>query len=394
MNEIRCPHCGQVFTVDESEYAAILSQVRGKEFDRELSERLHAMEASYKSETRNQVLEAENKVRKESVKDREKLERDLLAQKELVAKLQSERDNADQQVKSALALQKMQLEKEKNDAIQELQKKSDEEKKLLEEEVEKYRDFKAKSSTKMIGESLEQHCYDEFNKWRPVAFPHDYFEKDNEISESGSKGDFIYRAYDENGNELVSIMFEMKNEMDTTDVRQKHKNADFFKELDKDRNEKTCEYAVLCSLLEADSELYNQGIVDVSYRYPKMFVIRPQFLIVIISLLRNAAMNQVSLKKELAAARQSNIDIVNFEGQLREFKDRFGKNVDLAHRKFDETLNEIDKAIAHLQKTKAALQSCDRNLMLADKKADDLTVKKLMKNSPSLQEEYKTQQQK
>lgn len=324
--------------------------------------RLHEKMESFEAEAKTRVLEAEKKAEEKSAKDLKKAQDQLQKEKDKSVKLQAQLDAAEQKKESELEIQKLNIEKAKDVEIAKIKADSANEKKLLEDDVAQYRDFKAKSSTKMVGESLEQHCYDEFNKIRATAFPRDYFEKDNEISESGSKGDFIYRAYDENENELVSIMFEMKNEMETTNEKQKHKNADFFKELDKDRKEKDCEYAVLCSLLEPDSGLYNQGIVDVSYKYPKMFVIRPQFLIVIISLLRNAAMNQVGLKKELAAAKQSNIDIVNFESQLGEFKDKFGKNVDLAHRKFNETLAEIDKAIEHLQKTKAALQSCDRNL--------------------------------
>lgn len=337
---IHCPHCGQDFQINENDYAFILNQVRDKEFEQSLekrvSEELKVQKQKYESDLKVMKLEQENKM------------------------------------KTTLDTAKLQY---------------SEDIKRLQTEVDYYKDLKARSSTKMIGESLEQHCMNEFDKLRATAFPHDYFEKDNEISETGSKGDFIYRAFNNEGNEIVSIMFEMKNEMETT--QQKHKNADFFKELDKDRNEKNCEYAVLCSLLETDSDLYNQGIVDVSHRYEKMYVIRPQFFIVIITTLRNAAMKQVQLKQELIHAQRTNIDITELENQVTLFKSSFSKNYELASRKFSDTLSEIDKAILHLQKTKEALLSCDRNLRLANDKTENLTVKNLLKNSPSLAENYK-----
>ena len=252
--------------------------------------------------------------------------------------------------------------------------------------VQQYKDFKAKQSTKMVGESLEQHCAYEFNKYRMGMFPRAYFEKDND-ARTGSKGDFIFRDYDEDGEtEIISIMFEMKNENETTAT--KHKNEDFLKELDKDRNEKGCEYAILVSLLEADNDLYNEGIVDVSYRYPKMYVVRPQFFIPIITILRNAALNAVSYKKELAIERNHNLDITHFEENMEEFKQRFGKNYELAARRFKEAIDDIDKTIKSLEKTKAALLSSENNLRLANNKAQDLSIKKLTKNAPSLRKQF------
>ena len=253
--------------------------------------------------------------------------------------------------------------------------------KLKDEQIEYYKDFKAKQSTKMVGESLEQHCQNAFNSIRMTAFPNAYFEKDND-AKTGSTGDFIFREASEDGTEFISIMFEMKNEMDTTAT--KHKNEDFFKELDKDRNEKGCEYAVLVSLLEADNELYNNGIVDVSYRYEKMYVIRPQFFIPMITLLRNAALNSLQYQRELAVVRNQQLDIVNFESQMNEFKDSFGRNYRIASDKFKKAIEEIDKTIDHLIKTKEALLSSDNNLRIANNKAEDLTIKKLTKNSPSV----------
>ena len=257
--------------------------------------------------------------------------------------------------------------------------------KLKDEQIEQYKDFKARQSTKMVGESLEQHCQNQFNAIRMTAFPAAYFEKDNKVSETNSKGDFIFRDFDE-GQEFISIMFEMKNEMDTTAT--KHKNEDFFKELDKDRNEKGCEYAVLVSLLEADNELYNNGIVDVSYKYPKMYVIRPQFFIPMITLLRNAALNSLQYQKELAIVRNQQLDLVNFESNMQEFKDAFGRNYRIASEKFQTAIEEIDKTIDHLEKVKKALQSSENNLRLANDKADDLSIKKLTKNAPSVKKMF------
>jgi hypothetical protein len=257
--------------------------------------------------------------------------------------------------------------------------------KMKEEEVERYKDFKQRQSTKMIGESLEQHCESQFNKLRSTAFPTAYFEKDNDAS-SGSKGDYIFREVDENGIELISIMFEMKNEGDETAT--KKKNEDFFKELDKDRNQKNCEYAILVSMLEADNEVYNEGIVDVSYKYEKMYVIRPQFFISMISLLRNSARNAMAYKQELQTVRNQNIDIANFESEMEDFKVKFGRNYRLASERFGDAIQEIDKSIARLNKVKENLLKSEDNLRLANQKAEDLTIKKLTKNSPSLKEEF------
>ena len=256
---------------------------------------------------------------------------------------------------------------------------------LKDEQIAQYRDFKARQSTKMVGESLEQHCKDEFEKIRMAAFPNAYFDKDND-ARTGSKGDFIFRESTEDGVEIISIMFEMKNEMDTT--ASKHKNEDFLKELDKDRKEKNCEYAVLVTLLEADSELYNTGIVDVSYRYPKMYVIRPQFFIPMITLLRNAAINTIKAKRELALIREQNIDITNFENEVNDFKERFAYNYEQASKRFKEAIDEIDKSILHLQKIKDALTASDRQLRLANDKMEDLTIKKLTKNNPTMRDRF------
>lgn len=388
MSEIKCPHCGQMFTIDESEYANIASQVRTVEFDKELKKRLHEMEESVDSKIALKVAEAEQKATAASAAEIRSTERKLLDAEKEILELRSQLATADTKHESDMKLQKLTLETEAKEELARVNAEHARETRTLEEEVAHYKEFKAKSSTKMVGESLERYCMTEFDKLRATAFRGDYFEKDNTVSETGSKGDFIYRAYDDKGHELVSIMFEMKNEMESTAESQKHTNESFFKELDKDRREKDCEYAVLCSLLESENDLYNQGIVDVSHRYEKMYVIRPQFFIVIITLLRNAAMSKVELTHELALAKQSNIDIVQFESELMDFKAKFGKNCDLASRKFQETLDEIDKAITHLQKTRDALVSCDRNLLLADKKAEDLTVKRLLRKSPGLEEEY------
>lgn len=269
--------------------------------------------------------------------------------------------------------------------VQTLQKQYEDKLKLKEEELEYYKDFKAKQSTKMIGESLEQHCYNQFNSLRMTAFPRAYFEKDND-ARTGSKGDFIYRESGEDGTEFISIMFEMKNEADTTAT--KHRNEDFFKELDKDRNEKGCEYAILVSLLEPDNEFYNNGIVDVSYRYPKMYVVRPQFFIPIITLLRNAALNSLKYRQELQVVRNQQVDILHFEENMQAFKDGFARNYRLASDKFKVAIDEIDKTINHLQKTKEALLSSENNLRLANNKADELTIKKLTKNAPSVREMF------
>ena len=388
---VKCPHCNQEFELDNAGYAAILQQVHNTEFEKELNRRLQEAETANKMKMQLAVAEARNAAENNNSRQMQSAQDEILALKQQIAQLNAQlagMEAVEAAKREAEVVKATKRVEEKHAAeVQAMTKQHQDETQMLSDELARYKDMIAKMSTKMVGESLERFCSDEFDKMRMTAFPNDYFEKDNEVSQTGSKGDFIYRAYDEDGTEIVSIMFEMKNEMETTE--KKHRNADFFKELDKDRREKGCEYAVLCSLLEADSELYNQGIVDVSYKYPKMYVVRPQFFITIISLLRNAARTQLGLKKELVLAKQSNVDILEFEAQLEDFKTKFGKNYELASRRFRETIEEIDKSIEHLQKTKDALLGCDRNLRLANDKAESMTVKKLAKNSPSLLEALK-----
>ena len=369
MQEIKCPNCGEVFQVDETVYDKIVKQVRDREFDRELERReeLLASKNELEIEKLNARLSAASTEKKLAVnqanseKERELAEKDIL-----ISKLKGEIASKDNENKLK---------------TQALKEQYEEKIKLKDEQIEYYRDFKAKQSTKMVGESLEQHCDYEFNKIRASAFPNAYFEKDND-ARSGSKGDFIFRDMDENGTEFISIMFEMKNETDTTST--KKKNEDFFKELDKDRREKNCEYAVLVSLLEIDNELYNTGIVDVSYKYPKMYVVRPQFFIPIITLLRNAAMNSLEYRQELETIRHQNIDISNFEEKMNLFKEGFSRNYRLASDKFQTAIDEIDKSISHLQKIKDALISSENNLSLDNDKAEDLTIKKLTRGNPTM----------
>ena len=427
MHQIKCPHCSKEFTIDEASYADILNQVRTKEFNDEIHEKLDQIKSQHQSELElleeranntldkkiaekeKELSELNNKIanfanEKEILKkDTEKAMLDQIAEKEkriteLSAKMQAlesdkklelieanstkEKEIAD--LKSKLQLQEKETELEKSS----IKEKYEIEIKQKEETIAFYKDFKAKQSTKMVGESLEQHCEIEFNRLRMTAFQNAEFGKDND-AKTGSKGDYIYREYDENGTEIISIMFEMKNEGDETAT--KKKNEHFFKELDKDRNEKKCEYAILVTMLEADNELYNNGIVDVSYAYDKMYVIRPQFFIPIITLLRNAAMNSLKYKQEVALMREQNIDITNFEEDLNAFKEGFARNYDLASRKFKTAIDEIDKTITHLQKTKDALLSSENNLRLANNKADDLTVKKLVKNNPTMKEKFDNQ---
>ncbi|MGL2986430.1 DUF2130 domain-containing protein [Flavobacterium sp. RSSA_27] len=428
MNEIICPHCHKAFKVDEAGYADILKQVRDHQFEEELQNRLALAE----KEKESAIQIAEAKVRKsllEQLTQKEtaiaKLKSDAavelaqkLAQKEAeVAKVKAEKanelmqlkaqiDNAEVAKKLAVTEALHKIEKERDALLHEVNTKELEKQnienalkqqfsielqnkeaiiKYKDDEIARVKDMKAKLSTKMIGETLEQHCETEFNKLRATAFQNAYFEKDND-ARSGSKGDFIYKETDEAGNEIISIMFEMKNEGDETAT--KKKNEDFFKELDKDRNEKKCEYAVLVTMLEADSEYYNTGIVDVSYKYPKMYVVRPQFFIPIITLLRNAAMNSLQYKAELALVRNQNIDITNFEEKINQFKEGFARNYDLASRKFQTAIDEIDKTIIHLQKTKEALLSSDNNLRLANQKAEDLTIKKLTHGNPTMKAKF------
>ncbi|MCH7830009.1 MAG: DUF2130 domain-containing protein [Proteobacteria bacterium] len=384
MNEIKCPHCGKAFKVDEAGYADILKQVRDSEFEQQLHERLELAE----KDKLNAVELAKNKVGNEmqkaaAAKDAEiqdlkaKLGTNELVQKlaitEAVSAVEKERDG----LKNSLS----QAELEKQLSEKSLKDKYETQIKDRDDAIERLRDMKARLSTKMVGETLEQHCETEFNRIRSTAFPRAYFEKDNDAS-TGSKGDYIFRDLDEAGTEIVSIMFEMKNESDTTAT--KKKNEDFLKELNKDRTEKGCEYAVLVSLLEPDSELYNSGIVDVFHRFPKMYVIRPQFFLTIITLLRNAAMKSLEYKTELALVKAQNVDITEFENDLETFKTAFAKNYDLASRQFQKAIDEIDKSIDHLQKTKDALLGTDRNLRLANNKAQDVTIKKLTRRNPTM----------
>lgn len=391
MNEIICPHCKKAFKVDEAGYADILKQVRDQKFEEEIHNRLQLAEQSKldavklaEANIKNSVQQTVSEKERELADLRLRLEKAEMQKKidvaEAVKKIEKERDDLANNLQNK-ELEKKLLESSLQEKFNADLKSKDEIIKLKDEEIALRKDMKLKLSTKMIGETLEQHCEDEFNKLRATAFPNAYFEKDND-ARSGSKGDFIYIEKDEHGNEIISIMFEMKNEGDETAT--KKKNEDFFKELDKDRNEKKCEYAVLVSLLEADSELYNSGIIDVSHKFPKMYVVRPQFFIPIITLLRNAAMKSMQYKAELAQMRNENIDITNFEESINSFKENFAKNYELASRKFKVAIEEIDKTIDHLQKTKEALLSSVNNLRIANTKADDLTIKKLTKGNPTM----------
>ena len=388
MQEIKCPNCGKIFQVDEAGYAAIVKQVRDSEFARELAER----EDIYKNEKDSAVRIAVSDKEREFAEAKSKLEKEIAR---LKSDIELSKAGTELAVRDAVQNRDSRISELENqivlkDAEWELKEKSlaekyDGELRRKEDELAYYKDFKLRQSTKMVGESLEQHCEIEFNKLRATAFQHAYFEKDND-DRGGTKGDYIYREASEDGVEFISIMFEMKNEMDATAT--KHKNEDFFKKLDKDRNDKNCEYAVLVSTLEADSELYNSGIVDVSYRYPKMYVIRPQFFIPIITLLRNAALNSLQYRTELARVREQNIDITHFEDDLNEFKEKFARNYRLASDKFRIAIEEIDKTIDHLEKTKKALLSSEDNLRLANNKAEDLTIKKLTRKNPTMAKKF------
>lgn len=383
MNEIKCPKCGTAFQISETDYESIVKQIRDTEFEHELSIR----EIQFNKEMESAIKLAEVSLEKTlkdnlnkkdleivELKNELKLEQ---TEKELAIKMAiHEREKIINELNNKLELNQADfLLREKN-----LKENYEEKMKNKDEQIAYYKDFKAKQSTKMIGESLEQHCNNEFNKLRPL-FKNAYFEKDNDIK-TGSKGDFIFKDYDEDGTEIISIMFEMKNEADETST--KHRNEDFFKELDKDRREKHCEYAVLVSLLEIDNEYYNGGIVDVSHKYEKMYVIRPQFFIPLITLIRGFAMNSLAYKKELQVVKNQNIDISHFEENMNAFKEGFGRNYRLASEKFKKAINEIDKTIDHLQKTKEALLSSENNLRLANNKAEELTIKKLAHNSPTM----------
>lgn len=394
---ITCPHCGQVFPIDEADYGVLLAQVRDQAFNREVEER----QKLYEKNLQSTVEAAEEKVRAESLEDMGQLREHI---KELEGQLKAQQSQAQTAQELAVMQAVQQVTKERDDLASKVQlaeaatKQMESEhaaqllaaenskKELLQhkdEEIERLRDMKAKLSTKMVGESLEQHCETEFNKIRAYAFPNAEFSKDNKAID-GTKGDYIFREYDGDV-EIVSIMFEMKNESDTTAT--KHKNADFFAKLDKDRQKKNCEYAILVSLLESDNDYYNQGIVEVT-DYPKMYVIRPQFFIPMIGLLRNMALASLSDKKELVALKERDYDITNFETKLEEFKEGFGRNYELASKKFHEAIAEIDKSISHLEKIKAALTSSERNLRLANDKAEGLTVKRLTYNNPTMKEKF------
>jgi hypothetical protein len=388
MNEIKCPSCNTAFKIDEAGFASILKQVRDHEFEKEILNRLALAEKEKDSAVKLAEANIKNNFQEQMAKKELELtalvSEQKLAIKEAVNAVEKQRDELANKIKSydteKELLQKSLTEKYLNEL-----KEKDVIIKYKEEEIALRKEMKSKLSTKMVGETLEQHCETEFNKLRATAFQKSYFEKDNDAS-SGSKGDFIFREFDEAGNEITSIMFEMKNEGDETSS--KKRNEDFLKELDKDRIEKNCEYAVLVSLLEADSDYYNSGIVDVSYKYPKMYVIRPQFFIPIITLLRNAAMNSVKYKAELALVKSQNIDITNFEDKMNKFKEGFARNYDLASRKFKEAIDGIDKTIKELEKTKSALVSSENNLRLANEKTEDLTIKKLTYGNPTMKAKF------
>lgn len=392
--EIKCPNCGEVFAVDKTGYAKIVRQVRDKEFEEELKRR--ERDFAERKESEQKLLQ---------MKQREEFEKALVAKDRAIEQLEARLGHSE--TEKELAVSQAVREKEKalsqsaaeitelkgrlsNKAVenelreQAMQREYEDKLRLKDEQIEYYKDFKARQSTKMIGESLEQHCLNQFNALRMTAFPAAYFEKDNDVRK-GSKGDFIFREAAD-GIEFISIMFEMKNEMDETAA--KHKNEDFLKELDKDRRQKGCEYAVLVSLLERDNELYNGGIVDVSYRYEKMYVIRPQFFIPMITLLRNAALNSLKYRRELEAARHQQVDILHFEENMNAFKEGFARNYRIASDKFKTAIDEIDKTISHLQKTKEALLSSENNLRLANNKAEDLSIKRLTKNAPAVKEMF------
>ena len=388
MKDINCPHCHKAFKVDEAGYADILKQVRNSEFEEQLHQRLELAEkeklnalelAKEKSASEMQRAAAAKEAEIQSLKN--KLESNELHQKlaikEALEVVQKERDTLQNNFQ--------QLELQKKLVEQSLKERYETQIKDRDDAIDRLRDMKAKLSTKMVGETLEQHCETEFNRLRATAFSRAYFEKDND-AKSGSKGDYIFRDTDTDNNEIVSIMFEMKNEIDTTAA--KKRNEDFLKELDKDRSEKGCEYAVLVSLLEPESELYNSGIVDVFHRYPKMYVIRPQFFIPMITLLRNAAMNSMQYKAELALVKSQSIDVSQFEEKLDTFKSAFSRNYDLASKKFQTAIEEIDKSIDHLQKTKDALIGSQNNLRLANDKAQDITIKKLTHGNPTMKQKF------
>ena len=401
VQELKCPNCGEVFAVDETGYAQIVSQVRDKEFEKELRRR----EDDLAQLKENALKLAQMEQKEEFLRELSEKEAQLSAKDRLIGQLKAQVSGTETEKRLAVseavnekdkelskkaeeiaALRSRLSNKETESELKEqsLKQRYEERLRLKDEQIEYYKDFKARQSTKMVGESLEMHCLNQFNSLRMSAFPNAYFEKDND-ARTGSKGDFIFRE-SEDGVEFISIMFEMKNEMDETAT--KHKNEDFLKELDKDRREKKCEYAVLVSLLEIDNELYNNGIVDVSYRYEKMYVIRPQFFIPMITLLRNAAQNSLKYRRELEIAKHQQVDILHFEENMNAFKEGFARNYRIASTKFKTAIDEIDKTITHLQKTKEALLSSENNLRLANNKAEDLSIKRLTKNAPAVQEMF------
>ena len=418
MNEIKCPNCGEVFTVNESQYSELLAQVRTTEFDKEIHARIEQALALEKQKAQNEQQQALSQKESE-IQELKATISNFESQKELIKKnteqalsgklsdkekelveLQAQLDRLRLEHQNELQASLTNIEKER-DQIQNqllLQEKENElslasvkqnyeaQLKAANEQVEFYKNFKAQQSTKAIGESLEHYAESEFNKVRSFAFPNAYFEKDNQVSARGSKGDFIFREEDESGVEIISIMFEMKNEADGTE--KKHKNADFYKELDKDRREKKCEYAVLVSMLEADNDYFNTGIVDVSHEYEKMYVVRPQFFIQLIGLLRNAALNSLKYKQELALVREQNIDITHFEDDLETFKVAFAKNYNSASKNFNKAIEEIDKAIKRMEAVKQALQTSDNQLRLANNKLDDVSVKKLTCKNPTMKAKF------
>ena len=406
MNEIICPNCKKAFKVDEAGFADILKQVRDHQFEEELQKRLKLADIEKDSAVKLAEANLKNVLQENLTKKDIEISEKIAAKEAEIAGIKAKLDNAELQKQLSVneAVQKIEkerdalasnlksketeaqlLEKSLNEKFAAALKTKDDIIKMKEDEIDLRKDLKLKLSTKMIGETLEQHCETEFNKLRSTAFQKSYFEKDND-SKSGTKGDYIYRENDEHGNEIISIMFEMKNEADAT--ASKRKNEEFFKVLDKNRNEKKCEYAVLVSTLEADNDLFNMGIVDVSYKFSKMYVIRPQFFIPIITLLRNASMNSMQYKAELSSMRNQNIDITNFEDNVTKFKEGFAKNYELASRQFKTAIDEIDKTMDHLQKTKEALLSSVNNLRLANNKADELTIKKLTQGNPTMKAKF------
>lgn len=392
MAELKCPHCGQAFTVDDTELSSIVQQIRDKEFEKDIEKRISELKDHMMMTHRLEMEAKENEIKLMSQKEYDKEIQKLKGQLEKVTdravQLQAQLDSSEDKKTIAVMEAVKKVEEEKKELESQLTHEKDKGKLLLEqkdEQIAYYRDLKTKMSTKMVGETLEQHCEIQFNQLRATAFRNAYFEKDND-SRSGSKGDYIYRETDENGVELISIMFEMKNEMDETAT--KHKNEDFYKELDKDRKQKNCEYAVLVSMLESDNELFNAGIVDVSYKYEKMYVVRPQCFIPIITLLRNAAMNAMEYKQELAVVRNQNIDISDFEEKLMNFKSDFSRNYDIAHSHFDKAVDEIDKTIQHLEKVKKELLGSDNQLRIANNKVDEVSIKKLTRGNKTMQEKF------